>query len=70
MFFVDVSNVNTEQEYYCNFILKNSELKLMLAALQQSQEYNILHSTMPCTIHYTTLNNTYILNNIHASDNE
>lgn len=46
MFFVDVSNANAEQEYYCNLILKNSELTLMLAALQQSQERNILHSKM------------------------
>lgn len=46
MFFVDVSNANAEQEYNCNLNLKNSELKLMLAALQQSQERNILHSKM------------------------
>lgn len=53
MFFADVMHINAEQEYYCNFILKNSELKLMLVALQQLQEYNILHSMMSYTIHVT-----------------
>lgn len=46
MFLGDVSNANAEKEYYCNFIWKNSELKLMLAALQQSQECNTLYSKM------------------------
>lgn len=46
MFLGDVSNANAEQEYYCNFIWKNSDLKLTLAALQQSQECNTLHSKM------------------------
>lgn len=31
MFFVGVRNASAEKEYYFNLILKNSELKLMLA---------------------------------------
>lgn len=41
MVFVDASG---EQEYDCNFMLKNSQLTRMLAALQLSQRHSILPS--------------------------
>lgn len=48
MGFVDASG---EQEYDYNFRLKNSKLKWMLAALQQSQRHGILPSKVSWCVH-------------------
>lgn len=48
MGFVDARG---EQEYDCNFMLKNSKLKGILAALQQSQRHSILPSKVSWCMH-------------------